>query len=100
MGEKFKMIRCKSPDDILIVETREDAEGISMSFKNPCHPHRILVKAEYVRSVQEAVEAETERCAKMAEDYNGDGMLGEREAQLGNAFRTKSDIAAAIRRKP
>lgn len=43
------------------------------------------------------VAAERERCAKIAEDYDGDGMIGGMDMHLGNAILTRSDIAAAIR---
>jgi hypothetical protein len=45
-----------------------------------------------------AVAAERERCAKVAEDYDGDGLRGSGyEDQLGDARQTQREIAAAIR---
>jgi len=51
--------------------------------------------------IAEAVAAAWERCAKVAEDYDGDGIdCRGWDYQLGDAFKTRSDIAAAIRQAP
>jgi hypothetical protein len=56
-----------------------------------------LVRALVAREAK-AREDEREACAMVAEDYNGDGHnpVGD-SAQLGDAFKTMCDIAAAIR---
>ena len=47
--------------------------------------------------VREKVRRAIERCAKVADDYDGDGHDHDYYTQLGNSRRTQSDIAAAIR---
>jgi len=41
--------------------------------------------------------AERERCARIADEYDGDGHAHGQETQLGDSVRTQRDIAAAIR---
>jgi hypothetical protein len=38
-----------------------------------------------------------EECAKVAEDYDGPGMVGDYDRHLGDVYKTRRDIAAAIR---
>ena len=38
-----------------------------------------------------------EECARVAEDYDGPGMVGGYDRHLGDGYETRRDIAAAIR---
>jgi len=54
---------------------------------------------EHYRRIRiEARREALEEAAKAAEDYDGDGMRSQgHDAQLGDAFLTRREIAAAIR---
>jgi len=58
--------------------------------------------AQEVAEVRESayaagVAAEREACAKVADDYDGDGHNHGQYTQLGDSAKTQRDIAAAIR---
>ena len=51
-----------------------------------------------VLTIISLIRAETlEEAARVADDYEGKGMDGGYDSHLGDAFRTRRDIAAAIR---
>lgn len=50
-----------------------------------------------VEIIARAIMAERERCAKVAEDYDGPGLEYGMDYQLGDASRTIYDISTAIR---
>lgn len=56
-----------------------------------------IYTAEVEAGSARAVEVERERCAAIADEYDGAGMEIDLHRQDGDAYRTRSDIAAAIR---
>lgn len=67
----------------------------------PSEYMREIVVTDALREARAALDAarrdERERCACVAEDYEGAGIDGGMDAHLGDGYRTRRDIAAAIR---
>lgn len=39
---KSKLIRCQTPQDVIVVDSHETAKAICQT-KTPCHPHLVIV---------------------------------------------------------
>lgn len=58
---------------------------------------RLSQRAAHAQALVETAKAQREAAAKCAEEYNGEGIY---YAHLGNAHKTRREIAVAIRQSP
>lgn len=78
------------PDDV-------SAEAWEMAKTKDGLDYRGDVKLVVARHVDAAIAKERERCAMVADEYDGDGLTVGYDAHLGDAYLTRREIANAIR---